>query len=121
MQKHAIQAGMGTPVHPCPETDSAPVGAGLSLLKRPKKETAGHQARTTAAIENQHLDFAAHADATPEAATDAARLSMELIHSGGERLADGNPSECRKAWQQAHKALGAAIDSLDMLLGGQPT
>ena len=120
MQKHAIQAGVGTPVHPCPETDSGPVGARLSLFKGPKKETAGHQAGTTAAIKNQDLDFAIHADATPEAATDAARRSLELICEGGSHLSN-NPSECRKAWQMAHKALGAAIDSLDMLLGGQPT
>lgn len=119
MQKHAVAAGLGAPVRLQPVID--PFSGSNTTPLTQEKATGALQGTTAAIGGNQHRNSATHADATPEAATDAARLSLELIHSGGERLAKGNPSECRKAWQKAQKALGAAIDSLDMLLGGQPT
>jgi hypothetical protein len=61
--KHAIAAGLGASVRLRPQSDSGPVGAGLSPSKRQKKETAGHQTGTTADFENQHLDFAGIAQA----------------------------------------------------------
>lgn len=59
--KHANAAGLGATVRLCPDHHHIPGGDPQSLSAQ--KETAGHQYGTTAAIENQHLDFAGIAQA----------------------------------------------------------
>lgn len=54
--KHAISAGLGASVRLRPSINPGPFGDPVGLTNQ-KKQAAGHIS-TTAAIENQHLDFA---------------------------------------------------------------
>lgn len=116
MQSNGFKPGMAAPARHCPEPSTH--RAGDPAIGPAQIETAGALQGTTAAIECQRFDFAHSQDVSPEAATDALRLAIEFIQLAGVELQCGYVANSLHASKRAHKALGAAIDSLAALAGG---
>lgn len=83
----------------------------------PTKEKASDATRTPKAFKNANIDCAAQADFTPEAAASALKIGVEAANRALLMLGGGNPHASLIAASEALKALGAAADSLKVLIG----
>ena len=83
----------------------------------PTKEKASDATRTPKAFKNANLDCAAQADFTPEAAASALQVGLDAANRALLMLGGANPHASLIAVSEAIKALGAAADSLKVLIG----
>lgn len=83
----------------------------------PTKEKAPDAQRTPRADKKANLDCAAQADFTPEAAASALQVGVEAANRALLMLGGANPHASLIAVTEAIKALGAAADSLKVLIG----
>ena len=83
----------------------------------PAKEKASDATRTPKAFKNANLDCAAQADFTPEAAASALQVGLDAANRALLMLGGANPHASLIAVSEAIKALGAAADSLKVLIG----
>lgn len=83
----------------------------------PTKEKASDATRTPKAFKNANLDCAAQADFTPEAAASALQIGLDAANRALLMLGGANPHASLIAVTEAIKALGAAADSLKVLIG----
>lgn len=83
----------------------------------PTKRKAPGAQRTPRADKKANLDCAAQADFTPEAAASALQIGLEAANRALLMLGGGNAHASLIAATEALKALGAAADSLKVLIG----